>query len=63
MILLGTLRSNKKQPNENAHSLISSKLKSLSKDQLAGRLNCLVNKEKLKSKPHNGKKLLLFGNK
>ena len=53
---ISTLRSNKKQPNENAiYSLISSKLESLSKDQLEERLNCLVNEEKLKSKPHNGK--------
>ena len=53
---ISTLRSNKKQPNENAiYSLISSKLGSLSKYKLEERLICLVNKEKLKSKPHNGK--------
>ena len=53
---ISTLRSNKKQPNENAiYSLISSKLESLSKDQLEERLSYLVNEEKLKNKPHNGK--------
>ena len=53
---ISTLRSNKKQPNENAiYSLISSKLESHSKDQLKEQLNCLVNEEKLKNKPHNGK--------
>ena len=51
-----TLRSNKKQPNDNAtYSLISSKLESLSKDKLEERLNCLVNEEKLQNKPHKGK--------
>ena len=53
---ISKLRSNKKQPNENAiYSLISSKLGSISKDQLEERLNCPVNEQKLKSKPHNGK--------
>ena len=38
---VSTLRSNKKQPNENAiYSLLSSKSESLSKDQLEERLNC-----------------------
>ena len=51
-----SLRSNKKQPNENTiYSLISPKLESLSKDQLEERLNCLVIEENLKNKPHNGK--------
>ena len=53
---ISKLRSNKKQPNENAiYSLISSKLESLSKDQLEERLSYLVNEEKLKNKLHNGK--------
>ena len=53
---ISILRSNKKQPNENAiYSLTSSKLESLSKDQLEERLGYLVNEEKLKNKPHNGK--------
>ena len=53
---ISTLRSNNKQPKEDAiYSLISSKLESLSKDQLEERLNYLVNEEKLKNKPHNGK--------
>ena len=53
---ISTLRSNKKQPNENAiYSLISSKLGSLSKYKLEERLICLVNEEKLKNKPHSGK--------
>ena len=53
---ISTLRSNKKQPNENAiYFLISSKLESLSKDQLEERLSYLANEEKLKNKPHNGK--------
>ena len=37
------------------NELISSKLESLSKEQLDERLNFLVNEEKLKNKPHNGK--------
>ena len=42
--------------NENAiYSLISSSLELLSKEQLEERLNCLVNKGKLKNKPHNRK--------
>ena len=53
---LDNLRSNKNHPNENViYSVISYKLESLSKDQLEERLNCLVNEEKLKNKPHNGK--------
>ena len=53
---ISTLRSIKKQPNENAiYSLISSKLELLSKDQLEEGLICLVNEEKLKNKPHKGK--------
>ena len=40
---ISALRSNKKQPNENAiYSLISFNLKSLSKEQLEEQLNCLV---------------------
>ena len=55
-----TLRSNKKQPNENAtYTLISSKLESLSKDKLEERLNCLVNEEKLQNKPHKGRALTI----
>ena len=43
---ISTLRSKKKQPNENAkYSLISSKLDSLNKDQLEERLTYLVNEE------------------
>ena len=62
--IISTLTSNKKQPNKNViYFLISSKLELLSKDLLQERLNCLANEEKLKNKPHNGKKLLLFGNK
>ena len=55
-----TLRSNKKQLNENAtYTLISSKLESLSKDKLEERLNCLANEEKLQNKPHNGRVLTI----
>ena len=54
---ISTLRSNKKEPNENAmYSLISSNLNSLSKEKLEKRLNYLVNGEKFKNKPQNGKK-------
>ena len=50
--VISTLRSYKKQPNENElYSLISSNLEPLSKEQL----NCLVNELKLKNKPDNGR--------
>ena len=53
---ISTLRRYKKQPNEKElHSLISSNLESLSKEELGEPLNCLVNELKLKNKPHNGK--------
>ena len=53
---ISTVRSNKKQPNENAiYSLISSKLEWLSKDQLEEQLNRLVNEEKQKKHTRNGR--------
>ena len=55
-VTVSTLRSNKKQPNENAiYSLLSSKSESLSKDQLEERLNC--------RKTTHRKKFFLYTNK
>ena len=60
---ISSLRSNKKQPNENArYSLTSSKLEWHNKEQLEERLNCLVNEEELRNTTQQ-KKPLLYRNK
>ena len=59
---ISTLRSSKKQPNENAiYSPISSNLELLSKEHLEELLKCLVNEEKLQNKPHSGKNSYYMG--
>ena len=51
-----TLRSSKKQPNEEAiHNVIKKDLPEVSMDKLKERLNHLLQKEKILNKPHKGK--------
>ena len=51
-----TLRSSKKQPNEEAiHNVIKKDLPEVSMDKLKERLNHLLQKEKIFNKPHKGK--------
>ena len=51
-----TLRSSKKQPNEEAiHKVIKKDLPEVSMDKLKERLNHLLQKEKILNKPHKGK--------
>ena len=48
-----TLRSSKKQPNEEAiHNVIKKDLPEVSMDKLKERLNHLLQKEKILNKPH-----------
>ena len=57
---ISSLRSNKKQPNENArYSLASSKLEWLNKEQLEERLNCLVKEEELRNTTQRKKTLTI----
>ena len=51
-----TLRSSKKQPNEEViHNVIKKDLPEVSMDKLKERLNHLLQKEKILNKPHKGK--------